>query len=935
MNYDPCSFRLIHVNIRGFRANRQNLLNYLAEENFPDVITINETKLGVSTDVLMLPNYEIAARREPTMNGGRHGSMILVKNTIKETCEINVIREQFIEEVVGVKVKTSNNYTFNIITYYNPPEKHVNERIFAACKRLRGKTILTGDLNSKNINWGSTFTDPQGDHLQNALIDHRFILLNNGEKTRCDPRNGQEQVLDIAVSNLETMKYFHSFEIGADVGSDHYPLKITLSLSTPVSAQERFRDIKDTNWESYRKEFENVQFSEAKNGHEIDECLSRLNEMILKAFEISCPLKGKRIKGGISFTKEMRDIVKEKRAIRRQKSEAIRLGDSVTLADLQKALNRKNNELKKLQRQKQTEDLRKDCQSLNQEKNSAKFFKLYDKIAGKSKKKDSIYSAISDESGNLAETDQEKANLFASQLEKTHQTSEFSGFNENWRQEVESYVTSKPEIFKSEKENTYDDVEVGDSEPLMKEINAEEVIAQLGKCKNGSAPGEDGINYVLLKRLPKTVLTYIATLFQKAFTLGYFPDSWKRARIKMVAKPNKDEKISKNYRPISLLPCLGKVFERIVANRLSFHMEESKLFSKYQTGYRKGRMTTEHLLRLSEETNSSFKKKEISMSLFLDAESAFDKAWHDAIRYKIHHTLKLPNRLVRLISSFLTERKLSVNVGKSTSREILMKAGTPQGSALSPLLYLILVNDIPETITEHVSLTQFADDIGLWARAYTFYGCLNKLQRGINTLEAWCRRWRIKLNGTKSNFLISHKLHETPPADLAVQLFNDIVRPTESAKFLGVEFDGKMSMSDHTNTVIKNASKRLGIFKLLSFGGIENEIMIQLYKTYVRPLFEYGSISLIHRSSEINRLQQIQNKFIRTSLKIPSYIRTDLIHDSAGLETVQTRLLDLNRKLLGKMAEQDQIKDLIQYRNSIVPLNNYRSPLDMFGTISS
>jgi exonuclease III len=135
MNYDPCSFRLTHVNIRGFRANRQNLLNYLAEENFTDVITINETKLGVSTDVLMLPNYEIAARREPTMNGGRHGSMILVKNTIKEACEISDMREQFIEEVVGVKVKTSNNYTFNIITYYNPPGKLVNERILATPPR--------------------------------------------------------------------------------------------------------------------------------------------------------------------------------------------------------------------------------------------------------------------------------------------------------------------------------------------------------------------------------------------------------------------------------------------------------------------------------------------------------------------------------------------------------------------------------------------------------------------------------------------------------------------------------------------------------------------------------------------------------------------------------------------------------------------------------
>ena len=286
------------------------------------------------------------------------------------------------------------------------------------------------------------------------------------------------------------------------------------------------------------------------------------------------------------------------------------------------------------------------------------------------------------------------------------------------------------------------------------------IITQLGKCKNGSAPGDDGITYLLLKRLPKTILTYIATLFQKALNVGYFPDSWKRAKVKMIAKPNKDAKLSKNYRPISLLPCLGKVFERLIADRLSFHMEEAKLFSKYQTGYRKGRMTTEHLLRLSEETSSSFKKKEISMSLFLDAESAFDKAWHDAIRYKLHRTLKLPSRLVWLISSFLTERKLSVTVGNSTSREVHMKAGTPQGSALSPLLYLILVNDIPETITEYVSLTQFANDIGLWARAYTFYGCLNKLQRGINILESWCRRWRIKLNGTKSNFLVSHSVRK-------------------------------------------------------------------------------------------------------------------------------------------------------------------------------
>ena len=123
--------------------------------------------------------------------------------------------------------------------------------------------------------------------------------------------------------------------------------------------------------------------------------------------------------------------------------------------------------------------------------------------------------------------------------------------------------------------------------------------------------------------------------------------------------------------------------------------------------------------------------------------------------------------------------------------------------------------------------------------------------------------------------------------------------------------------------------KLLGVFKLLSFGGVSNEVFVQLYKTFVRPLFEYGSVSLIHISKQIQRMQKIQNIFIRTSLKIPSYLSTNLIHQAAGLEKIDERLRKLNKTLLTKMTKTEAIQELRSHFETIVPLNNYKSPLDV------
>ena len=113
---------------------------------------------------------------------------------------------------------------------------------------------------------------------------------------------------------------------------------------------------------------------------------------------------------------------------------------------------------------------------------------------------------------------------------------------------------------------------------------------------------------------------------------------------------------------------------------------------------------------------------------------------------------------------------------------------------------------------------------------------------------------------------------------------------------------------------------------MLIKNGVENHVLIRLFKTYVRPLIEYGSICFL--PADINRLQKIQNEFIRLSLKLPRYIRTSLIHEAAGIELVEKRLMDLNQRLLRKMTELETIRTLVEKSRAIVPLNGYQSPLD-------
>ena len=925
MNNKKSYFSIVHVNIRGFRANWQSFMEFIESVDFPDVITINETKVNQNVDA-QLPNYHCASRRDSYH--GHHGSAIFVKHGICDVHEIISLREQFPEEVIGIRINGKNSHpAVNICTYYNPPGNQVNSNIFRHCSKLKGATYITGDFNCKNAAWGSTRDDIQGDHLLQTINANSFAILNDGNMTRYDPVHGTEQALDLMVCNFAALSYFNKFTVGPDVGSDHFPIISELNLSS-YAVNKKVRNWKKANWEIFRESLKTFQNTSTVSAEDIDSVIGSLTTAITKAIDSACPFVSARFSKSSNFTPEMLQIVKEKRALRRQKCCAAKNGDRLEVIRLQQIINKKTKELKKLQLHRRREDLTRKCQELNSCKDSAKFFRLFDALT-QSRGTKPQSSTLKRDDGSKVMCDKDKSELFATHLEKCHQISDYQGFNSSWRNTVEKYVNERTMSFKVNKNHSYAEIEPGDDDPLVGQIHVEEILESLKKCKNKSAPGEDMITYQMLKKVPKNIHVILSSIFTTCLRIGYFPDVWKKASVSMLPKPGKDSTIVKNYRPISLISCVGKVFERIVANRLSSYMERKKLFSPYQSGFRKGRMTAEQLLRLIEESSISIKKRQITAALFLDAEAAFDQAWQDGIRYKLHNQLKLPQRLVRLLSSFLTNRSLTVKVGNEMSRPIEMAAGTPQGSCLSPLLYIILVNDIPGEVTEFGSLSQFADDIAVWSRAYTFKGATNKLQKSVNMLEGWCRRWRIKLNASKSQLILIHKQNEKRPDDLSIQLFDGIVSPCKTAKFLGLEIDERLTFKSHVSEKVQKANVRLNLFKMLSCAGVDNATLIRLYKTYIRPLIEYGCVATIAAKEEtISKFQKVQNNFIRVCLNLPRYIRTDLLHEAACLERVKERLETLSKKNFSAIRGLNIIDDLCREYCDTIPFNTFKCPLD-------
>ena len=233
-----------------------------------------------------------------------------------------------------------------------------------------------------------------------------------------------------------------------------------------------------------------------------------------------------------------------------------------------------------------------------------------------------------------------------------------------------------------------------------------------------------------------------------------------------------------------------------------------------------------------------------------------------------------------------------------TSRDVIIKHGVPQGSPLSPILFIIFTSDLPPTRPQ-VFRSQYADDIKLYTPARRILTVRKRLQSSIDDLSRYCSDWRMGLCSSKTVLMLFNRSHRERQESCTLRLQGEVVNIATTSKFLGITFDQRLTFNTHFQTIACTARQR--ITKLISISnsryGPSAHTLIRLYKTYVRTLFEYGSAATCVAEPRVFDIwEKLQIRLIRHTLDLPNYIRHDNLRRYADLPTVHDRVLYLGKR---------------------------------------
>ena len=263
----------------------------------------------------------------------------------------------------------------------------------------------------------------------------------------------------------------------------------------------------------------------------------------------------------------------------------------------------------------------------------------------------------------------------------------------------------------------------------------------------------------MLKHLPHKGIKFLQILFNGILRLTYWPLQLKFAHIIFTPKPGKPPNELTSYRPISLLPTVSKVLEKLIAKRINENQLQDTWLPNHQFGFRHQHFTVQQCHRLTNIIGTALENKAYCTAAFLDIKQAFDKVWHRGLLHKIK--LSFPPQYYLLFNSYLSDRYFKTKIGNSTSQIKTIKVGVPQGSILGPILYLLYTSDIPTT--ELTDVSTFADDTAILSSAPDPNTASTRLQAHLNLLDMWLRKWRIRVNEEKSTHITFTLNHTSCP----------------------------------------------------------------------------------------------------------------------------------------------------------------------------
>ena len=381
-----------------------------------------------------------------------------------------------------------------------------------------------------------------------------------------------------------------------------------------------------------------------------------------------------------------------------------------------------------------------------------------------------------------------------------------------------------------------------------------------------SAPGQDQLCYVMFRHLPEESLKMILLLFNKIWSEGVMPISWKSALILPFPKPGKDPANAGNYRPIALTSHLCKWMEKIIVYRLSYFLEQRGLMNRYQSGFRKGRSTADALVKVSNESEKALSRKEVMVIVYFDIEKAYDSMWREGLLIKMQG-MGIGGRLYNWVLDFLSYRKFCVKVGDTISDSFDIINGIPQGSAVSPILFNIMINDIFVDVGRNIGSSLYADDGAIWLRGKNYKQLMSSMQKNIIKVENWSYKWGFKMSIAKSCYMLFTRKRKMEEVQL--KLYGQNMEKVSEFKYLGVWFDEKGLWRNHVNKIETKCKKILNLMRAVSAieWGADRESLLCLYRALIRSCIDYGCMIYgAAAKSSLEKLDRIQSRALRISI---------------------------------------------------------------------
>ncbi len=386
--------------------------------------------------------------------------------------------------------------------------------------------------------------------------------------------------------------------------------------------------------------------------------------------------------------------------------------------------------------------------------------------------------------------------------------------------------------------------------------------------KKDTSPGMDSVTYSMVIHSPICIKERIVELFNKILRVGHLPDEWKMAKIVAIPKPGQPDA----YRPISLLPVISKLFERVILKRLQFICRP---LHQNTMGFKKKQGTTDAIATfISDLTHNKPKGNKMeAIAVYIDLEKAFELANKHMILHELVRA-GAQGKLIQILSDYLSNRRASVTFQGRSSPTIVFENGTPQGSALSPTLFNYLIDKLVTTkMPTGIKVVAYADDLILYTLNHmgrTRNNIVPYVQKALDTLHDAATALGLKFSESKTKATFFHSA-TNPNTSLALN--GQPIEWTRCYKYLGVMINDRLTMKDHVEFAALKANKKMNALKVLAkCSGVNASILRLIYLATIQPTLEYGmQIANLSSNTCLYELNKIQNSACRIITDMPRW----------------------------------------------------------------